>query len=116
MKIHKLKIEGFKSIGSITLTEPNPFSVFVGPNAAGKSNIFGGLEFLSLCNKMSPNGAKEFLQRFRIKVGNGLKKSLGNKISFAILSHSDFIYWAIYLVLSNLLFTFRNRLVGGVNL
>ena len=61
MKIHELKIEGFKSIGSITLKDPNPFSVFVGPNAAGKSNIFEALEFLSLCNKMSPNGAKNYL-------------------------------------------------------
>ncbi len=54
MKIHELKIEGFKSIGSITLTEPNPFSVFVGPNASGKSNIFEALEFMQLCNIMSP--------------------------------------------------------------
>ncbi len=54
MKIHELKIEEFKSIGSITLTEPNPFSVFVGPNASGKSNIFEALEFMQLCNIMSP--------------------------------------------------------------
>ncbi len=55
MKIHELKIEGFKSIGNITLVEPNPFSVFVGPNAAGKSNIFEALEFMELCNIMSPS-------------------------------------------------------------
>ena len=54
MKIHELKIEGFKSIGSITLTDPNPFSVFVGPNAAGKSNIFEALEFMELCNIIFP--------------------------------------------------------------
>ena len=52
MKIHELKIEGFKSIGEIKLVEPNPFSVFVGPNAAGKSNIFEALEFFELCNIM----------------------------------------------------------------
>ncbi|MFI5196799.1 MAG: AAA family ATPase [Chitinophagales bacterium] len=52
MKIHELKIEGFKSIGEIKLVEPNPFSVFVGPNAAGKSNIFEALEFMELCNIM----------------------------------------------------------------
>lgn len=54
MKIHELKIEGFKSIGSITLTDPNPFSVFVGPNGAGKSNIFEALEFMELCEIMEP--------------------------------------------------------------
>ena len=54
MKIHELKIEGFKSIGEITLVEPNPFSVFVGPNAAGKSNIFEALEFMQLCNTTYP--------------------------------------------------------------
>jgi len=54
MKIHELTIEGFKSIGEITLIEPNPFSVFVGPNAAGKSNIFEALEFMELCNATYP--------------------------------------------------------------
>lgn len=52
MKIKELKIEGFKSIGQIALSEPNPFSVFVGPNASGKSNIFEALEFLQLCDIM----------------------------------------------------------------
>ena len=51
MNIHKLQIEGFKSIGKIELIAPNPFSVFVGPNAAGKSNIFEALEFFELCDK-----------------------------------------------------------------
>lgn len=53
MKIHEMKIEGFKSIGELTLVEPNPFSVFVGPNGAGKSNIFEALEFMQLCNIMN---------------------------------------------------------------
>jgi predicted ATPase len=52
MTIKELKIEGFKSLKSITLTEPNPFTVFVGPNAAGKSNIFEAIEFLELNNIM----------------------------------------------------------------
>ena len=54
MNIHKIEIEGFKSIGKISIVEPNHFSVFVGPNAAGKSNIFEALEFLSLCNILYP--------------------------------------------------------------
>ncbi len=53
MNIHKLQIEGFKSIGKIELIAPNPFSVFVGPNAAGKSNIFEALEFFEMCDKMA---------------------------------------------------------------
>lgn len=54
MKIKELKIEGFKSIGEIRISDPNPFSVFVGANASGKSNIFEAIEFLQLCNIMSP--------------------------------------------------------------
>ncbi|MDO8550045.1 MAG: AAA family ATPase [Ignavibacteria bacterium] len=49
MNITKIKIENFKSIKSLEINEPNPFSVFVGSNAAGKSNIFEALEFMSLC-------------------------------------------------------------------
>lgn len=52
MEIRELKIEGFKSIGEIVLKSPNPFSVFVGANGAGKSNIFEALELLSYCNVM----------------------------------------------------------------
>ena len=60
MKIHQLKIKGFKSIGEITLDSPNPFSVFVGANGAGKSNIFEALEFLNYCNVMEPNEALKY--------------------------------------------------------
>ncbi len=45
MKIHKLLIENYKSISRIEIDNPSPFSVFVGPNAAGKSNIFEALQF-----------------------------------------------------------------------
>lgn len=61
MNIHKLQIEGFKSISKIELTDLNPFTVFVGPNGAGKSNIFEALEFLQLCNTMdAPAAVKLF--------------------------------------------------------
>jgi predicted ATPase len=52
MNLKSLKIEGFKSIGEIELKSPNPFTVFVGSNAAGKSNIFEALEFFNYCNVM----------------------------------------------------------------
>jgi predicted ATPase len=50
MKIKRLYINNYKSLVDFELAEPNPFSVFVGPNAAGKSNVFEALEFLSLVN------------------------------------------------------------------
>lgn len=49
MNLEKLTIEGYKSIGKIEIVKPNPFTVFVGPNASGKSNIFEAIEFLELC-------------------------------------------------------------------
>jgi predicted ATPase len=52
MNIKELKIKGFKSIGEIVLRSPNQFSVFVGANGAGKSNIFEALEFFNYCDKM----------------------------------------------------------------
>lgn len=52
MNIQRLTIQGFKSIGNIEIENPNPFTVFVGPNASGKSNIFEAIEFFQLCNIM----------------------------------------------------------------
>ena len=60
MNIKQLRIKGFKSIGEITLDSPNPFSVFVGANGAGKSNIFEALEFLNYCNIWGPEKAIKF--------------------------------------------------------
>lgn len=53
MKIKKLHIGNYKSINEINIDNPNPFSVFVGPNAAGKSNIFDALEFYNTLSKSS---------------------------------------------------------------
>lgn len=51
MKIKELNIKNFKSILDITIQNPNPFSVFVGPNASGKSNIFEALEIFEFIDK-----------------------------------------------------------------
>lgn len=51
MKIKRLYINNYKSLVDFELKEPNPFSVFVGPNAAGKSNVFEALEFLSYASE-----------------------------------------------------------------
>lgn len=45
MKIKQIHIQNYKSLIDFKLENPNPFSVFVGPNAAGKSNIFEALEY-----------------------------------------------------------------------
>jgi predicted ATPase len=60
MNIKQLKIKGFKSIGEIVLESPNPFSVFVGANGAGKSNIFEALEFFNYCDVMDDYQAVKY--------------------------------------------------------
>jgi predicted ATPase len=53
VEIKQLNIQNYKSIEKIELHNLSPFSVFVGPNASGKSNIFESIEFLNTCNKTS---------------------------------------------------------------
>lgn len=53
MKIQELHIKNYKSIKNLNIKNPNPFTVFVGPNAAGKSNIFEALEFYNTDSKNS---------------------------------------------------------------
>ncbi len=47
MKIEKIEIDNFKSLNNFKIEHPNPFTVFVGANGVGKSNIFEALEFLN---------------------------------------------------------------------
>jgi predicted ATPase len=53
VKIKSLHIENFKSIVDITIDNPNPFTVFVGANGSGKSNIFEALETMFLPDTIS---------------------------------------------------------------
>ena len=46
MKIESIRTQGFRSLGDLTFN-PNAFTVLVGPNNAGKSNIVDALGFLS---------------------------------------------------------------------
>lgn len=66
MKIKKLHIKNFKSLVDLEIVEPNPFTVFVGANGVGKSNIFEALEFLlwsdSDKNRLRIFGSAENLQ------------------------------------------------------
>ena len=50
VKIRSIRINNFKSLLNFELTEPNPFSVFVGANGVGKSNIFEALEYFNYKN------------------------------------------------------------------
>jgi predicted ATPase len=64
MLIEKLEIKNYKSIGDITIDKPSPFTVFVGANASGKSNIFEAIEFLNFSLKYNPK------ERVRLYGGN----------------------------------------------
>jgi predicted ATPase len=45
MRLHRLEIHNYKSLRNVAI-EPTPLSVFVGPNAAGKTNLADALDFL----------------------------------------------------------------------
>jgi predicted ATPase len=45
MKIQNISIKNYKSLVDLEINNPLPFTVFVGPNAAGKSNIFEAIDF-----------------------------------------------------------------------
>lgn len=47
MKIKSIELDNFKSLLNFKLIEPNAFSVFVGANGVGKSNIFEALEYMT---------------------------------------------------------------------
>jgi predicted ATPase len=71
MTIKELKIKGYKSIGEITLHSPNPFTVFVGANGAGK------IEF-----NVDLGGVKP---RFHLR-----PKMVNGSLSFGNFSFSDY--------------------------
>lgn len=48
MRIKRLVIRNFKSLREVSIHNPNPFTVFAGSNASGKSNTFEALELFSL--------------------------------------------------------------------
>lgn len=48
MLINKVHIDNYKSLVNFNIINPEPFCVFFGTNASGKSNIFEALELLQL--------------------------------------------------------------------
>ena len=45
MRLHRLEIHNYKSLRNVAI-EPTPLAVFVGPNAAGKTNLADAIDFL----------------------------------------------------------------------
>jgi predicted ATPase len=62
MKIKSFKIKNFKSIVEISIDDPRNFSVFVGPNASGKSNILEAFELMVFAE--NDNSKKEIFNVF----------------------------------------------------
>jgi len=56
VKLKRLEIHNYKSLRNVVL-EPAPLSVFVGPNAAGKSNFADALDFLGEVYRWDLEGA-----------------------------------------------------------
>jgi predicted ATPase len=92
VKIEKIEIDNFKSLNNFKLENPNPFSVFVGANGVGKSNIFEALEYLNYRAKGYKEtdgffgGYKDFINY------NRYQESLSLNIGYSIngSSHNSF--------------------------
>ena len=70
------------------LTDPNPFTVFVGGNGVGKSNIFEALEFLNYLISIKNQKIEELFGGYKNFVNlNGYKKYL----KIAIQSEHNYI-------------------------
>lgn len=59
--ITRIEIDGFKSFEGFSLNLP-PFAVILGPNAAGKSNLFDALRFLS---RLATNDVRTAMKELR---------------------------------------------------
>ena len=86
MKIKSIEIDNFKSLLNFKLIEPNPFSVFVGANGVGKSNIFEALEYLNYKVNNHGNDTDELFGGYKNFINfNNFIKELG----FSIRSNND---------------------------
>ena len=121
MKIKRLYINNYKSLVDFELIDPNPFSVFVGPNAAGKSNVFEALEFLSYAKDFSFannlfGGANNYLNK---NTQTNLFSQEENEQLNLIQLHVDefkFNAGAKFIIKNNSLFPgLKNAGIGGIN-
>lgn len=90
MKIKNIHIDNFKSLIDFRLTEPNAFSVFVGANGVGKSNIFEALEFLNYTYSFKNGKLDDFFGGYENFINfNGYKNNLRIQIKS---EHNDFSF------------------------
>lgn len=90
MNIQSIQIKNYKSLVDFKLVSPNAFSVFVGPNAAGKSNIFEALELFALSNVMEPwEAARMFGKREDLVYKNSQNDDSGAKKILFVASMSN---------------------------
>jgi len=86
MAIERIHIKNYKSLVDLKIENPNPFTVFVGPNASGKSNIFEALQFYTYIIKY---GIEEAIRLFR---GKDSIINFNNSVSGFIIQ-VDFTRW-----------------------
>jgi predicted ATPase len=94
MFINKIHIKNYKSLVDSTIINPNPFTVFFGTNAAGKSNLFEAIELSSFVVR-KPSEALQFFGGFKElftfqKVGTNEKE-----ISIRIETPSNFLSFSV---------------------
>jgi len=78
IEIKSIKIENFKSVVDIEIKKPNSFTVFVGSNACGKSNIFSAIDMLFEAYYSTP--IKSFNEHGGNRIFNFKKKNEDIKI------------------------------------
>jgi predicted ATPase len=105
MAIELIHIKNFKSLVDLKIEKPNPFTVFVGTNASGKSNIFEALEFYTYVYKYG------FEEASRLFLGRDSVFNLNNFVSeFKI--QVDFSKWSTSLNTDS---NFLNPRINGFN-
>lgn len=83
MLINKIHIKNYKSLVNLEIINPNPFTVFFGTNAAGKSNLFEALELSSFVVRKPGEALKffgDFNELFSFQKVDTDEKSINVKI------------------------------------
>jgi len=88
----RLRVQGFKSLLDVEVLF-GPFTCFIGPNAAGKSNIFDAIRFLSL---LAEKPIMEAVAQLRESTGRSLDPKrlftlFGNYVSPTLRLEADMI-------------------------
>lgn len=65
MRIDRIKIENYRAVHSLELTELTPLTVLLGPNGSGKSTLFDVFSFLSECFTLGLRKAWDKRGRFK---------------------------------------------------